>query len=109
MVRLFATLPKYILVVTQLMFFVSAYRKMNEILSIERSERLGQKTTDTMLAIMNTEPEETRKLVQVRNPPVSEAAARALEALRASGEPIPLDLSPKPIEYETLIGGFDEL
>jgi len=86
-----------------------AYRKMNEILSAERSERLGSKTRETLIAVMSTEPQETRHLVQARNPPVSDTAARALEALRANGESIPLDLSPQPIDGNSLITGFDEL
>ena len=86
-----------------------AYRKMNEILSVERKERLGDKPRDTLVAVMSTEPEETRHLVQARNPPVSEAAARALEALRSNGEPIPLDLSPQPIDDDSFVASFDEL
>ena len=86
-----------------------AYRKMSEILSVERVERLGSKPGETLDAVMSTEPEETRHLVQSRNPPVSDAAARALEALRASGETIPLDLSPQPIGDESYSASFDEL
>jgi sugar/nucleoside kinase (ribokinase family) len=58
---------------------------------------------------MSTEPQETRHLVQARNPPVSDAAARALEALRANGEFIPLDLSPQPIDGDSSPTCFDEL
>lgn len=86
-----------------------AYRKINEILSVERKERLGTKPRDTLVAVMSTEPQETRHLVQPRNPPVSKAAALALEALRANGEPIPLDLSPQPSDDDSTITGFDEL
>ena len=86
-----------------------AYRKMNEVLSVERRERLGSKTRETLIAVMSTEPKETRHLVQARTPPVSDAAARALEALRANGEPIPLDLSPQPIDGASFVSSFDEL
>eukprot|EP00536_Pseudo-nitzschia_multiseries_P006250 jgi/Psemu1/14786/gm1.14786_g len=86
-----------------------AYRKMNEILSAEREERLGNKPRKTLEAVMATEPSETRHLVQARNPPVSEAAARALDALRANGENIPIDLSPQPFGSETIAVGLDEL
>jgi len=86
-----------------------AYRKMNEILSVERRERLGSKPNDTLIAVMSTEPKETRHLVQARNPPVSDAAARALEALRANGESIPLDLSPQPMDYDQFDTSLYEL
>lgn len=85
-----------------------AYRKMNEILSAERKERLGNKPRDTLVAVMSTEPQETRHLMQPRNPPVSDAAARALEALRSNGEPIPIDLSPQPAD-SFATRSFDEL
>jgi len=84
-----------------------AYRKMSEILSVERIERLGSKARETLEAVMSTESEETRHLVQIRNPPVSDAAARALEALRASGETIPFDLSPQPICDDSNSISFD--
>ena len=84
-----------------------AYQKMNEILSVERNERLGSKPRETLGAVMSTEPQETRHLVQARNPPVSEAAALALDALRANGEPIPLNLSPQPIK--SFVNSLDEL
>jgi hypothetical protein len=86
-----------------------AYRKMNKILSVERIERLGTRPRNTLVAVMSTEPQETRHLVQARNPPVSDAAARALEALRANGEFIPLDLSPQPIDGDSSPStNFDE-
>lgn len=86
-----------------------AYRKMNEILGAERKEWLGSKPNDTLLAVMSTEPQETRHLVQSRNPPVTEAAERALEALRSNGEPIPLDMSPQPADGDSFATSFDEL
>lgn len=86
-----------------------AYRKMNEILSVERKERLGSKPNETMVAVMSTEPEETRHLVQHRNPPVTEAAERALEALRSNDEPIPLDMSPQPADVGSFATSSDEL
>ena len=84
-----------------------AYQKMNNILSVERNERLGSKPRETLGAVMSTEPQETRHLVQARNPPISEAAALALDALRANGEPIPLNLSPQPIK--SFVNSLDEL
>ena len=86
-----------------------AYRKMNEILSVERKDRLGIKPKHTLAAVMSTEAPETRHLVQARNPPVSDAAAQALDALRASGESIPLDLSPQPVNDESFIINYGEL
>jgi len=86
-----------------------AYRKMSEILSFERTKRLGRKPKETLEAVMSTEAKETRHLVQNRNPPVSDAAARAFEALRAAGEPIPLDLSPQPIGGDSYFSSSDEL
>mmetsp|Transcript_26211 Transcript_26211/g.57401 ORF Transcript_26211/g.57401 Transcript_26211/m.57401 type:complete len:319 (-) Transcript_26211:1819-2775(-) len=86
-----------------------AYRKMNEILSAERKQRLGNKPRETLEAVMSTEHLETRHLVQARNPPVSDAAALALDALRANGENIPLDLSPQPIGDEMVVGTQEEL
>ena len=82
---------------------------MNEILSVEQKERFGSKPNDTLTAVMSTEPQETRHLVQRRNPPVTEAAERALEALRSNGEPIPLDMSPQPADAESFATGIDEL
>mmetsp|Transcript_12428 Transcript_12428/g.29135 ORF Transcript_12428/g.29135 Transcript_12428/m.29135 type:complete len:319 (+) Transcript_12428:151-1107(+) len=86
-----------------------AYRKMNEILSAERRERLGDKPRETLEAVMATESAETRHLVQARNPPVSDAAARALDALRANGENIPVDLTPQPDGDKKVQGTPDEL
>lgn len=73
----------------------TAYRKMAEILSIERPERLGTVVPDMMKSVYGTESHDTRHLVQLRTPPMSDASAKALEALRAIGENIPVDLSPK--------------
>lgn len=73
-----------------------AYAKMSTILSQERPERLNPIVPNTHAAVMETEAPETQNLVQPRTPPMSEAAALALEALRSSGEIIPRDLSPQP-------------
>jgi len=71
-----------------------AYRKMAEILGKERSKQVAQ---DMLEAVMATEDDSTKHLVQWRTPPMSAASAQALEALRASGEDIPLDLSPQGV------------
>jgi hypothetical protein len=47
-------------------------------------------------AVMETESKETRNLVQNRTPPMSEATARAYDALRSVGEDIPIDFAPQP-------------
>jgi len=86
-----------------------AYRKMNIILSVERSERLSNRPRETLVAVMSTEATNTRHLVQVRTPPVSDAAARALDALRANGESIILDLSPQPTDFDSFAITQDEL
>jgi hypothetical protein len=77
-----------------------AYRKMSHVLAAERGERLGKVATEMLEAVMATESPETQPLVQLRTPPMSEAAAQALEALRANGENIPRDLSPLTIKDE---------
>eukprot|EP00980_Cylindrotheca_fusiformis_P017240 scaffold5322_cov88-Cylindrotheca_fusiformis.AAC.2 len=74
-----------------------AYRKMSEILSIERSERLSIIPKQMLMEVMETEGNSTRHLIQPRTPPMSPAASAALDALRASGEDIPIDLSPQPM------------
>ncbi|KAG7337542.1 hypothetical protein IV203_014655 [Nitzschia inconspicua] len=73
-----------------------AYQKMSHILSVERSERLSTIPKQMLQAVMATEGTETRHLVQERTPPMSDATARAYDALRAMGEAIPLDFSPQP-------------
>jgi hypothetical protein len=75
-----------------------AYRKMSEILSVERAPRLATIPKDMLAAVMATESPSTRHLVQARTPPMSNATAHAYDALRAIGEPIPLDMSPQPME-----------
>jgi len=77
-----------------------AYRKMSEILSVERKERLSKIPKEMLEAVMATESPETRCLVQPRTPPMSRASAHALEALRAIGKDIPTDLSPQPMTEE---------
>lgn len=74
-----------------------AYKKMCEILAIERAERLGKVAPRLLQEVMATESPSTRHLHQERTPPMSQAAKEALNALRASGEDIPADFSPKPI------------
>mmetsp|Transcript_2342 Transcript_2342/g.6741 ORF Transcript_2342/g.6741 Transcript_2342/m.6741 type:complete len:308 (-) Transcript_2342:1603-2526(-) len=78
-----------------------AYRKMAEILSKERAPRLATIPTAMLNAVMATESPETRHLVQARTPPMSDATAHAYDALRAVGEPIPVDMSPQPMTSET--------
>lgn len=75
-----------------------AYRKMSEILTVERAPRLSTIPKDMLAAVMATESPTTRHLVQVRTPPMSDATAHAYDALRATGEPIPVDMSPQPHE-----------
>jgi len=77
-----------------------AYEKMSRILAVERLPHRSHHAREMLKAVMGTEDPNTRNLVQLRTPPVSEAATLALEALRASGVNIPLDLSPRP--YESL-------
>lgn len=79
-----------------------AYRQMQRILATERSERglLDSVAPSMYHAVMDTESSNTRHLVQPRTPPVSAAAVEALEALRAAGEDIPLDMSPQVFPEE---------
>lgn len=79
-----------------------AYRKMVAILGAEKSERLFAIPKAMHEAVYSTEAVETRHLLQERNPPVSEAGKAAFEALRAGGVPIPIDLSPQPVERHRL-------
>lgn len=76
-----------------------AFRKMSEILSVERAPRLATMPQTMFHAVMATEAPETRHLVQAKTPPMSEAARQAQAALRSIGEPIEEDLSPKPMEF----------
>jgi hypothetical protein len=80
-----------------------AYQKMSQILGIERSDRLFKVPREMLEAVMATEGNETRHLVQERTPPMSEATARAYDALRSIGEPIPTDFSPRPF-HDLLVG-----
>ena len=75
-----------------------AYKKMSQILSVERKERLSTIPKLMLSAVMGTEDPSTQHLVQPRTPPMSNEAAVALQALRDAGEDIPLDLSPQPVE-----------
>ncbi|KAL9182875.1 hypothetical protein ACHAXT_004154 [Thalassiosira profunda] len=72
----------------------TAYAKMVEILSHERPERLQTVVKETHADVYGTEGAETRQLVQIRTPPMSEAAKRALEALRSAGEDVPSSFAP---------------
>jgi hypothetical protein len=72
-----------------------AYRRMSDILSVERNDRLSKIPKQMWEAVMATEGPETRRLVQDRTPPMSDATARAYEALRSMGEDIPIDFAPK--------------
>lgn len=75
-----------------------AYKRMSELLSTERASRLSEVVPAMHKAVMDTEGEETRHLVQPRTPPMSNAALSALAALRSAGEEIPLELGPVPRE-----------
>eukprot|EP00804_Cyclotella_cryptica_P026621 CCRYP_014027-RB/>CCRYP_014027-RB protein AED:0.29 eAED:0.29 QI:0/0.83/0.71/1/0.5/0.14/7/4542/315 len=74
----------------------TAYAKMAEILSYERPERLAKKVNAAMKDVYGTESAATRHLVQLRTPPMSDAAKSALDALRSNGEEIPLNFAPLP-------------
>lgn len=78
----------------------TAYAKMADILSLERKERLAKKARETHGDVMSTESGATKNLVQLRTPPVSEAARVAVDALRSAGEDIPLNLGPLPTRDE---------
>lgn len=77
-----------------------AYRTMSQILALERAPRLAVTAPRMLKEVMETEDESTRHLVQPRTPPMSQAAADALAALRSVGEEIPEDLSPQPAKAE---------
>lgn len=72
------------------------YKQMSVMLAHERKERLGDIVPEMHRAVYDAEPMETRHLVQPRTPPITDAAYKAFDALRASGEDIPLDLTPQP-------------
>mmetsp|Transcript_31798 Transcript_31798/g.45206 ORF Transcript_31798/g.45206 Transcript_31798/m.45206 type:complete len:260 (+) Transcript_31798:3-782(+) len=71
-----------------------AFEKMSVILLGERNKSVAREMYE---AVMATESEATKVLHQPRTPPMTEAAAAALSALRANGEDIPEDLSPQLI------------
>uniref|UniRef100_A0A7S1ZA04 DUF6817 domain-containing protein n=1 Tax=Trieres chinensis TaxID=1514140 RepID=A0A7S1ZA04_TRICV len=75
-----------------------AYRAMSRVLAHERMGRLGGIVQQMHGEVYETESEVTKILVQPRTPPMSEAAARALDALRSAGEDIPTNLRPRPEE-----------
>jgi len=77
-----------------------AYRKMSELLAVERYPRLSIVAPHMFQAVMATESQMTRHLVQRRTPPISDAAMDAINALRAAGEPIPRDFAPEPMNIE---------
>ena len=70
---------------------------MSQILATERAPRLSNVAPNMLKDVMDTESKETRHLVQPITPPQGPAAAAALDALRAIGENIPLNLSPRPV------------
>ena len=74
------------------------YYAMSKLLAYERASRLSEIVPKMHREVMATEDVGTRDLVQPRTPPVSKAAERALEALRAAGEDIPENLRPQPRE-----------
>lgn len=80
----------------------TAYAKMAEILTHERRDRYGNIVNEMLADVYETEGSATRHLVQLRTPPMSDAAKSALDALRSAGEDIPLDFAPQP-------AGRDEL
>ena len=73
----------------------TAYTKMVEILSHERPDRLQTVVKETHADVYGAEGAETRQLVQIRTPPMSEAAKWALEALRSAGEDVPSSFDPE--------------
>jgi len=77
-----------------------AFRRMSRILAVERVPRLQTVVPQMLQDVMATEGESTLHLVQLRTPPMSQAAKDALLALRAAGdnEGIPDDFLPRPIE-----------
>lgn len=71
------------------------YATMSKMLAQERAPRLSEIVPNMHRNVMATETESTKALIQPRTPPVSKAAEVALEALRAAGEDIPMDLAPQ--------------
>eukprot|EP00591_Stephanopyxis_turris_P001196 CAMPEP_0195525074 /NCGR_PEP_ID=MMETSP0794_2-20130614/25278_1 /TAXON_ID=515487 /ORGANISM="Stephanopyxis turris, Strain CCMP 815" /LENGTH=309 /DNA_ID=CAMNT_0040655429 /DNA_START=35 /DNA_END=964 /DNA_ORIENTATION=+ len=60
-----------------------AYQQMAELLSAREPDRLNV-TMEMVEAVYGMEAEETRGLIQMKTPPMSEAAERAYEALRSA-------------------------
>lgn len=75
-----------------------AFQQMVTFLAHVREDRLKEKVNQTYDEVYSTEGDKSRHLVQMRTPPYTEEAARAWDALRSSGEDIPLDMAPKPVE-----------
>lgn len=75
-----------------------AFHRMSLVLRSERSDRLRDIPMAMLQAVFANEPAHTRHLVQPRTPPMSQAAVQAMAALRANGEPIPVDFAPIPWE-----------
>lgn len=73
----------------------TAYAKMADVLSNERRDRLEHIVHKMHTDVYNTEGADTRHLIQPRTPPMSEAAKRALEALRSAGEDVSLNFAPQ--------------
>lgn len=73
----------------------TAYAKMVDILTHERRYRLDNIVKEMHADVYGTEDKSTRHLVQLRTPPPTEEAKKALEALRSAGEDIPVDFAPQ--------------
>ena len=76
-----------------------AFQKMSQLLIHFRSDRLKEKVPQTYNEVYATEGEASRNLVQMITPPHTDAAVRALAALKSAGTRLPLDdFSPIPLE-----------
>lgn len=74
----------------------TAYHQMANILSRERGERLSSIVHKTVAAVYEREGESTRHLVQMRTPPMNDAAKEANSALRSAGYQVPTNFAPAP-------------
>ena len=74
----------------------TAYHQMAAILSRERGERLSSIVHETVAAVYAREGESTKHLVQIRTPPMSDAARKANSALRSAGHQVPTNFAPVP-------------
>ena len=80
----------------------TAYAKMADILSHERHDRLGNIVHKMLADVYGTEGKATRNLVQLRTPPMNDAAKLAYEALRSTGEDIPSSFAPQQLVRDEL-------